>query len=106
MTSMQGDKGHRPRKRLARQVLEEERICWLCAYPARPGDPLTADHVVPVVLGGATVRENLRAAHRSCNSRRGARLGAALRRRGWAPIAGERRWTARLRDDSGGTSNA
>ena len=106
MTSIQGDKGGRPRKRLARIVLEEEHLCWLCGFPARPHDPLTLDHVLPVALGGTTTRDNVRAAHRSCNSRRGARLGAVLRRRRQVPIADElRRWTARA-PQSGGTSDA
>lgn len=54
-----------------RQTLAEERVCWICGDPARAGDPLTGDHVVPRDLGGQDVRSNYRAAHRSCNSRRG-----------------------------------
>jgi 5-methylcytosine-specific restriction enzyme A len=60
-------------RRIREQVLREERVCWLCLEPARPGDPLTADHVVPRAQGGTNTRQNMRAAHRSCNSRRGAR---------------------------------
>jgi 5-methylcytosine-specific restriction endonuclease McrA len=37
---------------LRRQVLAEEQACWLCGYPARVGDPLTVDHVLPLALGG------------------------------------------------------
>jgi 5-methylcytosine-specific restriction endonuclease McrA len=36
---------------------------------------LTGDHIVPRIYGGADLRENMRAAHRSCNSRRGAGEG-------------------------------
>ena len=57
-------------QRLRLEVLDEEDICWICGQPGRPGDPLTADHVTPLRDGGPTTRTNLRAAHRSCNSRR------------------------------------
>lgn len=53
--------------------------CWLCSesidrsliVPHRGAG--TADHVVPLARGGADNDQNLRAAHFSCNSRRGAR---------------------------------
>jgi 5-methylcytosine-specific restriction endonuclease McrA len=54
-------------QRLAKQVLTEEKTCWVCGGQARAGDPLEVDHVVPRSRGGATVRSNLRAAHASCN---------------------------------------
>jgi hypothetical protein len=53
-------------------------VCWLCSNPI---DPLllhpnrmsgTADHVVPLVDGGTDEDSNLRAAHYSCNCKRGA----------------------------------
>lgn len=53
------------------QVLAEERTCWICGQPARANDPLTADHVIPWIQGGTDHRSNMRAAHLSCNSRRG-----------------------------------
>jgi 5-methylcytosine-specific restriction endonuclease McrA len=62
-------------ERASRQVRLEETSCWICGEPAKPGDPLTADHIIPRIDGGADVRENMRAAHRSCNSRRGAGVG-------------------------------
>jgi 5-methylcytosine-specific restriction endonuclease McrA len=55
-----------------RTVLAQEHECWLCGKPATPDDPLTADHVIPIDEGGTNARTNLRAAHSSCNSRRGA----------------------------------
>ena len=58
-------------QRLAKQVLSEEKACWICGHLARPNDPLEVDHVVPRSKGGATVRSNLRAAHASCNRGRG-----------------------------------
>jgi 5-methylcytosine-specific restriction endonuclease McrA len=62
-------------ERASRQVRLEETSCWICGEPAKPGDPLTGDHIVPRINGGQDVRGNMRAAHRSCNSRRGAGVG-------------------------------
>ena len=45
----------------------------ICGEPAKPGDPLTADQVVSRAAGGGNTRSNYRAAHRSCNSSRGAK---------------------------------
>lgn len=52
-------------------VLAEEKECWLCGEPFTADNPATVDHVVEVSAGGGHERSNLRAAHRSCNSRRG-----------------------------------
>jgi 5-methylcytosine-specific restriction endonuclease McrA len=58
--------------RLARaQVLSEEFVCVYCGERARVDDPFEAAHVVAVADGGPDVRSNYRAAHRSCNRRRG-----------------------------------
>lgn len=52
-------------------------VCWLCGYGFNFDldwrDPMafTADHVEPIATGGSMLGE-LRPAHRSCNSRRGA----------------------------------
>lgn len=48
-------------KRLARSVLEESDVCWLCGYAGAD----TVDHVVPVSVNPrlAEVRTNLRPAH-------------------------------------------
>lgn len=56
----------------AAAVVANAILCELCGEPARVGDPITADHVVPMSKGGAG--GELRPAHRSCNSKRGARL--------------------------------
>lgn len=54
-------------------------ICWLCGEATEPDvDPSdgcypSLDHVVPRSRGGADSAENLRCAHRLCNSIRGAR---------------------------------
>lgn len=60
--------------------------CWICGAAidpaARMPHPLagTADHVVPLLLGGSDDDSNLRAAHFQCNSRRQAGLPATTRR--------------------------
>jgi hypothetical protein len=48
-------------------VRAEAVACWLCGDGPRPDDPWTADHVTP-----GDPDSILLAAHRSCNSRRGA----------------------------------
>lgn len=54
--------------------------CWLCGNDVDPAAPRGAreagsvDHVVPRAKGGGDEDENLRLAHRVCNSRRGSRL--------------------------------
>ena len=58
-------------RRVRAQVLREETTCWICGRPGSPGDPLTADHIDARADGGTNTRENMRAAHASCNSRRG-----------------------------------
>lgn len=53
-------------------------ICWICRAPidrdrSHPNRQAgTCDHVVPLAQGGSDSDENVRAAHASCNSRRGA----------------------------------
>lgn len=52
-------------------------VCWICnrgidpalRHPDRQAG--TADHVIPLALGGSDEDDNLRAAHLTCNSRRG-----------------------------------
>jgi 5-methylcytosine-specific restriction protein A len=81
-TTTQRGLGH-DHQLLRRQVLSEEFVCWICGKPAQRGDPLTADHLVSRARGGDNMRSNYRAAHLSCNSRRGARAYE-----GWAEEAG------------------
>lgn len=47
----------------------DKRVCWLCGLAGAD----TVDHVQPVARGGNDEPSNLRAAHRACNSARGAR---------------------------------
>lgn len=44
-----------------------------CVYCKRDDVPLTVDHVVPLSKGGLHVRENVVAACKSCNSKKGNR---------------------------------
>ncbi|MCL2795845.1 MAG: HNH endonuclease [Microbacteriaceae bacterium] len=85
------------RKR-ARALRHRRQPCWLCGKPIDYSlpytDPMafTADHVQPRALGGKLISE-LRAAHRSCNSRRGARAehsGSVETTRNWAASDSER----------------
>jgi 5-methylcytosine-specific restriction endonuclease McrA len=61
-------------------------VCQLCG-----GDGAdTVDHIVPVVAGGSDAPEGLRAAHRACNSRRGAaghRKARRVTKRDLVPVA-------------------
>lgn len=54
------------------QTLAEETTCWICHRPGTADDPLTADHVIARADDGPDHRSNYRAAHLSCNLRRGA----------------------------------
>jgi len=54
--------------------------CEICHEPPTPGDPLEADHIIPVADGGNDTSANLRAVHRSYNRTRG-RGGAGVCRR-------------------------
>lgn len=47
-------------------------LCGICAQPVDEAT-FTIDHIVPMSKGGAHLIENLQAAHRSCNSRKGNR---------------------------------
>ena len=49
-----------------------------CHWCGQPSD--TVDHLKPVRMGGTNERANMVAACTSCNSKRGAHLGAAIRR--------------------------
>jgi 5-methylcytosine-specific restriction endonuclease McrA len=59
--------------------------CWLCGSLIDPSQ-VTADHIVPDSRHGGHSLANLRPAHKSCNSARGARQrrsGVMLTRRQW-----------------------
>jgi 5-methylcytosine-specific restriction endonuclease McrA len=53
-------------------------VCWLCGGTIDPhatevGARWSMDHVVPISRGGTNALDNLRPAHRACNSARGDR---------------------------------
>ena len=80
MVSRQGDPnlGTRQRRKVCAEVKRTESICHLCGLgidlaldPQRHPHGFTVDELVPRCKGGSAYdRGNLRAAHRSCNSRR------------------------------------
>jgi len=65
-------------QQLAKRVLAEEKICWLCGLPIDFDAPPrsrwspSVDHVIPWTQGGSIYdRSNLRAAHFSHNASKG-----------------------------------
>ena len=67
VTKQTGQYSGDDRKR-AKAVRESALVCWICGESARVGDPWQADHVNPGESGDVA---ELRAAHASCNRRRG-----------------------------------
>ncbi|WP_416382394.1 HNH endonuclease [Nocardia transvalensis] len=67
---------HRAYRRAKNKLRKESSTCWLCGneidrtLPPEHPESWTADHIDPLSKGGRLLGE-LRAAHRSCNSRRG-----------------------------------
>ena len=57
----------------ARVVRANATVCALCGHGPRLDDPWVADHITPRARGGTDELDNLQAAHRSCNGRRGAK---------------------------------
>ena len=82
-----GRKGARWR-RLRAQVLESSDVCWLCGKSTPPAD--TVDHVLPLSVYPELAHDlgNLRPAHKSCNSSKGAGLDMEKAR----PMPRSRRW--------------
>jgi 5-methylcytosine-specific restriction endonuclease McrA len=76
----------RPWRRIRAQVLEASDVCWLCGQ----GGADTVDHILPISKFPELAHDmsNLRPAHRSCNSRKGAGgLTESVR-----PMPKSRRW--------------
>lgn len=53
--------------------------CHLCGKPILTSRDLSIDHVLPRARGGSDSLENLRPAHVSCNSSKGARISSEQR---------------------------
>ena len=70
-----GRAGHKWRM-LRKQVLEGNPNCWLCGKPGAD----TVDHILPLSQFPELAHDitNLRPAHRSCNSSKGAGTGQAI----------------------------
>jgi 5-methylcytosine-specific restriction endonuclease McrA len=64
----------RTRRSLRAFIWERDRgVCQLCGSQIRHMGLMTLDHVYPKSKGGRSNRQNLQAAHRLCNVRRGNR---------------------------------
>jgi hypothetical protein len=59
--------------RLSAIADRDKHQCWLCQRNVKQGEA-SIDHVIPIARGGKHILSNVRLAHRSCNSRKGARL--------------------------------
>jgi hypothetical protein len=60
--------------RNAAKVRANANLSYLCGKPFTADDPAVADHVQPRAYGGSDDISNLKAAHKSCNGRKGANL--------------------------------
>lgn len=55
--------------RISRRIIERDHgLCWICGQPGAD----TTDHIIPRANGGTNDEHNLAAAHKRCNSSRGA----------------------------------
>ncbi|SMB77311.1 HNH endonuclease [Acinetobacter baumannii] len=88
----------------SRRLSIYERDDWMCKICGEPvdhdadvGDNMapSLDHIVPRSLGGGHESENLRTAHRVCNSRRGANVEGVS----------HDEWASPVRDYRGGASS-
>jgi 5-methylcytosine-specific restriction endonuclease McrA len=62
-------------------------LCSICRLPVVRGQA-SLDHVIPLSEGGSHTEENVRLAHKRCNSKKGAKTGPkkkGLRRRSFKP---------------------
>ena len=78
------------RDRLRARVARSKPACHICGegidYTLPHLDPrsFVIDHVVPLIKGGTDTIDNVKAAHRDCNSTKRARLVAPIVRRSGA----------------------
>lgn len=59
------------KRRWANQCELGELVCFLCGNKIDSMKHCNADHWMPKALGGKSTEENLKPAHRSCNSKKG-----------------------------------
>lgn len=59
------------KRRWANQCSLGELVCFLCGKKIETMKQCSADHWVPLALGGKTEESNLKPAHKSCNSKKG-----------------------------------
>lgn len=59
------------KRRWAIQCSEGELVCFLCGKKIDSMKQCNADHWMPKALGGKSTEENLKPAHKSCNSKKG-----------------------------------
>ena len=85
-----GWNGRRSRELRAATLAAHGTVCHLCGLPGAD----TADHLVPRAAGGTNELDNLRPAHKACNSARGALPLAEWRARHPLPsrASPSRRW--------------
>jgi 5-methylcytosine-specific restriction endonuclease McrA len=75
------------RDRHRKQIARGKPACHICGQPIDYTLPhldpksFVIDHVVPLTKGGADTIDNIKAAHRDCNSTKRARLIAPIVRR-------------------------
>ena len=59
------------KRRWANQCEVGELFCFLCGKKIESMKQCNADHWIPKALGGKSTEENLKPAHKSCNSKKG-----------------------------------
>ena len=59
------------KRRWAVKCSEGELFCFLCGKKIESMKQCNADHWIPKALGGKSTEENLKPAHKSCNSKKG-----------------------------------
>ena len=59
------------KRRWANKCSEGELYCFLCGKIIENMKECNADHWIPRALGGKTTEDNLKPAHKSCNSKKG-----------------------------------
>ena len=59
------------KRRWAIKCNEGELFCFLCGKKINSMNQCNADHWIPKALGGKSTEENLKPAHKSCNSKKG-----------------------------------